>query len=265
MERPEDTGPNHPGKVPHWPGLSADLLTGVCLTQSRGDAALAPADAAARSAVERVQDLAASVGLRDITMAPAVVALVRAGASLPAADAEKIDAYRWNLGADGDEGHAAAYRRERCPVLNLTPTVFVDACQAVAGRVAEEAAAAVRLWPFAGHAGGGQQPRDALDAALLAVIQRDPGPGERALALALAAEGGTQGRVWRRLQRHGLETATKRLRWVLAEGAMRMAEAAGAPGLEAMYRYHLAAAWVRQREGLPVSQVLPEASEAAAV
>ena len=199
-------------------------------------------------------------------MAPAIVALMRAGAAPTAADAEKIDAYRLNLVADGDDGDAAAHRHERCPILGMTPTPFFRACQAVAGRVAEAAAAEVRMWPYSdpGPAGGAIG-RDALDAALLAAIRRDPRPGERTLAHTLASEGGAQGRVWRRLQRHGLETATKRLRWVLSEAATRMAEAAGAPGLTALYRYHLAAAWVRQREGLPVSQVLPEASEAAAV
>ena len=292
MERPEDTDPD-PQRAPDWPGIAVDLLSGICRVKascSATAAALAPADAAVRAAVERVQELAGGVGSADVAMAPAVVAILRqalvgggvwpagvalapkavamlrrtlAGAAPTAADAEKIDAYRLNLVADGDDGDAAAHRREHCPYLDLTPTPFFHACRAVAEHVAEAAAAEVRLWPYPGLADGGAIGRDALDAALLTAIRRDPRPGERSLARALAAVGGTQGRVWRRLQRHNLETATKRLRWVLSEAATRMAEAAGAPGLTALYRYHLAAAWCLQREGLPVPRVLPAASEPA--
>lgn len=292
MERPEDTDPD-PQRAPDWPGIAVDLLSGICRVKascSATAAALAPADAAVRAAVERVQELAGGVGSADVAMAPAVVAILRqalvgggvwpagvalapkavamlrrtlAGAASTAADAEKIDAYRLNLVADGDDGDAAAHRREHCPYLDLTPTPFFHACRAVAEHVAEAAAAEVRLWPYPGLADGGAIGRDALDAALLTAIRRDPRPGERSLARALAAVGGTQGRVWRRLQRHNLETATKRLRWVLSEAATRMAEAAGAPGLTALYRYHLAAAWCLQREGLPVPRVLPAASEPA--
>ena len=59
--------------------------------------------------------------------------------------------------------------------------------------------------------------RTPLGTAVLALVRRDPDLGERSLTRALAAEGATQGRVYRILQRHGLETVAKRRRW--AEGS----------------------------------------------
>jgi hypothetical protein len=116
--------------------------------------------------------------------------------------------------------------------------------------------------------GPGDPPRNPLEAAVLALVQRDPDLGERSLAHALAAEGGTQGRVYRSMQRYGLETRAKRRRWAeerdggdtrlraaVAEAARRLA--GEDRGLEPLWRYHLATAWCRLREGLSVPEVLP--------
>lgn len=85
--------------------------------------------------------------------------------------------------------------------------------QGAAGAPAS-AEAAVAEAPMPGE--GGDDARTPLEAAVLALVRSGPDLGERSLARALAAEGATPGRVYRILQRHGLETAAKRRRW--AEG-----------------------------------------------
>ncbi len=89
--------------------------------------------------------------------------------------------------------------------------------------------------PAETHGGGDRgkvpAPRSALEAAVLAVVRRSPDLGERALARALAAEGATPGRVHRILERHGLLTAERRLRWPEAAGEAAPGGSAG-PAVE---------------------------------
>ena len=244
--------------APRWPGIEADLLTGICLPKTTDASDLSAEDAERRDVVRRIQLLAGGVRPGDAVLAPALLRACRGGDAGEA----KIEAYRWNLSADGDAGYASAYRRERCPVLDLKPTEFVDRCQALSARVAEGARVEVLSWACPEPA-----PRGPLEAALLELVRRNPGLGERSLAHALAGVGGTQGRVYRMLQRLGLETRAKRRVWnqltaatndgdlrnIMAEAARRLA--AGDPGLEPLWRYHVAAAWCRLRERLPVPDV----------
>lgn len=58
-----------------------------------------------------------------------------------------------------------------------------------------------------------------IEAAVLALVRRDPSLGERAIARALEADGATQGRVYRILQRRGLGTAAMRRQWAAGAGA----------------------------------------------
>ena len=84
-----------------------------------------------------------------------------------------------------------------------------------------------------------------LEAAVVSVVGRNPALGQRALARALAAEGATSGRVYRILQRHGLETADQRRRWAgerAEEGPVK-----GAAGCRRVPRRHL---WRRRGGGL---------------
>ena len=291
-----------------WPDVLADMLTGVCEVSEAqthhespsvaavrrvqylaggvrpGDVVLAPAllrtlniTAASHPArTKRTERLAKLEAYRQKAAEAGDPAYARYRAHRPTPAPTRgsridatavIEAYRWNVTADGDLGYAAAHRREHCPVLGMTPTVFVSECQALSGRVAADACRAALSWTIPEPAPA-PAVRGPLDAALLALVQRDPDLGERSLARALAAEGGTQGRVYRIMQRYGLETAAKRRLWAREQGGgdaglrAAIAEAAGLlaaedPGLEPLWRYHLAAAWCRLREGLPVPEALP--------
>ena len=114
-------------------------------------------------------------------------------------------------------------------------------------------------------------PTSPLEAAVLTLVRRDPDLSERTLARALADIGATQGCVYRILQRHGLGAREQRQAWAAA-GGDAAARSAPAPtpaaiasistrlagldaGLEPLYRYHLAAAWCRIREGAAVPGV----------
>ena len=97
--------------------------------------------------------------------------------------------------------------------------------QGAAGAPASAEAAAAGS-PVHGE-GADDAARTPLESAVLVPVRRDPDLGERSLARALAAEGATQGRVYRILQRHGLETAAKRRQW--AEGSRATAGDQGEP------------------------------------
>ena len=58
-----------------------------------------------------------------------------------------------------------------------------------------------------------------IEAAVLALVRRDPSLGERGIARALEADGATQGRVYRILQRRGLGTAALRRQWAAGAGS----------------------------------------------
>jgi hypothetical protein len=94
------------------------------------------------------------------------------------------------------------------------------------GRTPSDAPPGRKAKKAAAKTGGGQtaqkptapssDARGRLEAAVLEAVLRDPRPGERILARALAAEGATPGRVHRILEHYGLLTAEARRSWAAA-------------------------------------------------
>lgn len=303
----DDTTPT-PAAAPAltWAGITVDVLTGICVVTPAAhivkESAAADIPPPHVAAVCRAQALSGGVRPGDLLLAPT---LLRDADALDdtTESCAAVEEYRWSIVADGDLGHVAAHRRMRCPVLLSCSTEFARLCRAVAGRVAAMAATEVMPWPVLPDAPPpdpdasddttqAAAARSPLEAAVLAMILRDPALGERSLARTLAAEGATQGRVYRILQRHGLETRGKRRAWAdatapaagdtatasdeqeaadpvptclpeMIANAARRLSADGPDGLEPLWRYHLAAAWVRVREGLPIPEVLPAEAMAA--
>ena len=179
--------------APDWPGLHADLLTGICAVVTPAPDGLAPEDAARIAAVRRVHEMS---GVRNPGAVRLGAALARSTRRPPTrAAVEEIEAYRWMIAADADHGSAAAHRRERFGALvKVTPSEFAARCRNVWEPVAAAAEREVAGWT----AGGAD---------------------------------------------------------AVAEAARVLA--GGDDGLEPLWRYHLAAAWVRVREGLPVPRVEP--------
>lgn len=237
----------HEGELPP---LAADGDAGLVVDVLTGIAVLAGDGAGPRTEEVRViQSLAGGVRPGDCDLAGALVR--RAGQAADDATLASVGAALWEIAACGDMGetitHSQAGRRAHgaaCPrPLGLAPRALAAACRALVAEVAERAgtAAAALLRPAA------------LEAAVLGEVRRDPGPGERRIALAV---GSTQGRVHTVLARHDLVSAVRRRAWVAAGGVAPAPRATGAKevavtaarlaadeaGLAPLYRYHVAAA-----------------------
>jgi hypothetical protein len=179
---------------PEWPGIRSDLPTGICTMAKPLPADLTPKETAMVAAVRRAQELCGGIRPGNISLAPSL--LRQYGRRISSDTVSEVEAYRWEISADGDGGYSLSHRRMRCAALGgASPTEVLAACRTLV---------------------------EAIEAAAERAISELSGPDPTA---AIAAEA----------QRLCGED-----RW-----------------LAPLYQYHLAAAWVRLREALPVPVVRP--------